>query len=311
MGNIILLVGPPGCGKTTWAKLYVQEHIAKRINRDDLREMMYKKEDDGLGKPIFTSADEKVIKRIRNYTIESWLQQGYDVVVDDTNLDPYVFADMQQIARRIGDIGVREHVFTLERAMCKHQNEDREEGVVPEARWNEMWEVFALHKKNDDYYAPPIDIELMMNNEELKITKLPKAVIVDIDNTIAMFPNGRGPFEHKKIPNDIPNGNLLYILDIFKKYDIDIILVSGRSEDTETATRSWFADRNIWYDFLYMRPAGEEHKNVKDYIIKKKIYEEHIKGVFFVLCAFEDREQTTVGWRDLGVPVHQINFGRY
>ena len=302
MANIIVLVGPPGCGKTTWAKLYVEGHMAKRVNKDDLRKMTHTE---------YNGQDEKVIKRIRNYAIESWLQKGYDVVVDDTNLDQHVFADMQQIASRIGDIGVREHRFIIDMETCRNQNENRAVGVVPEGDWNALWLAYTLRKKNDDFYAPPIDIEMLMRNEELKVSILPRAVIVDLDNTIAMFPNGRGPFEHEKIPNDIPNRSLLYILNILSKRDVEIIIVSGRNGETEEATRQWLSTNDVWFDSLYMRPPDKEYASIRDYLVKKEIYEKHIKDKYFVICAFEDREQTTVGWRALGIPTCQVDFGRY
>jgi predicted kinase len=302
MANIIILVGPPGCGKTTWAKLYTESHVAKRVNKDDLRKMTCTE---------YNGQDEKVIKRIRNYAIESWLQKGYDVVVDDTNLDKYIFTDMQQIASRVGDIGVQEHRFIIDMETCRNQNEDRAVGVVPEKDWNGLWLAYTLRKKNDDFYAPPIDLEMLMRNEELKVSILPRAVIVDLDNTIAMFPNGREPFEHEKIPNDIPNRSLLYILNILSKRDVEIIIVSGRNGITEEATRQWLSTNDVWFDSLYMRPPDKEYASIRDYLVKKEIYEKHIKDKFFVICAFEDREQTTVGWRALGIPTCQVDFGRY
>lgn len=302
MPNLTIMVGPPGCGKSIWSKLYVESHRAKRVNRDDIRNSMQN--------GSYSADDEKVIKRIRDYTIESWLQQGYDVVVDDTNLTPDVFPKMVEIANRVGNVGVKEHVIKIERELCLYNNLHREKGVVPEERWNEMWFMYENFKKHDDYYAPPKQIGMQMYYNEHDLTALPKAVIVDLDNTIAMHPEGRDPYDHSKIPNDIPNTPLIDVLNhLYMTNNTYILIVTGRSEKAREDTIEWLKKNGVNYNELYMRPL--EEPDTKDFIIKTRVYEEHIKNKYFVIGVFEDREQTTAGWRALNLPVYQVDFGRY
>lgn len=298
MADIIIVVGPPGCGKSIWATLYVESHKAKRLNRDDFRISMQNS--------MYTPYDEKIIKRIRNYAVENWLQAGYDVVIDDTNLTPDVFPEMQRIARRVGNTGVREHVIKIEREICWYNNTHRPKGVVPAPDWNKLWLLYTQFRKHDDYFAPPRQIQTQMWLNEYHDSKLPHCVIVDLDETLALHPHGRDPFDHSNIPGDLPN---IPLVDILHRSEDEIIIVTGRSEISKEATEEWLAKHGIEYDHLYMRPIdqGDEH----DFNIKNEIYEKHIHGKYFVTGVYEDRERIVELWRDLGLFVYHVNFGRY
>jgi len=298
MPNIIIVVGPPGCGKSIWASLYVENHKAKRLNRDDFRSSMQN------GK--YTDFDEKVIKRIRNYAVESWLQTGYDVVVDDTNLTPDVFPEMQRIARRVGDTGVREHVINTERGVCWYNNTHRSKGVVPEQDWNKLWLLYTHYQKHDEYFAPPRQIQTEMYLNEYHDSELPHCVIVDLDETLALHPYRRDPYDHSNIPNDLPN---MPLVDTLHRSEDAIIIVTGRSEISKDATEDWLAKHGIEYDHLYMRSKDEETEH--DFKIKKDIYDRYIKDKYFVTAVYEDRERLVELWRDLGLFVYQVIFGRY
>lgn len=82
MRKVIILIGLPASGKSTWAKkkCYENKNQYKRVNKDDLRDMI----DDGK----YTKENEKFILNARNNLIMQALHDGYDVVVDDTNLHP-------------------------------------------------------------------------------------------------------------------------------------------------------------------------------------------------------------------------------
>jgi len=301
MPNLILTVGPPGCGKTIWATLYVENHKAKRVNRDDLRAMMQNK--------TYNSRDEKVIRRIRDYIVESWLEQGFDVVLDDTNLDPGVFDEMKKIARRVGDVRVREHIVQIERGICWYNNTHRP-NAVPEGDWNALWLKYTHFQPHDDYLSPPRGLQRELAAKRFEETDRPLGIIVDIDNTLALHPTGRSPYDHTKISEDIPNTALMGMLTALREtHGYKIFLVTGRSEAAREATEKWLSDHNFDYDNMYMRPLDEA--DTKDYIIKRAAYETHIKPNYYIVGVYEDREQTTADWRDLGLPVYQIDFGRY
>ena len=76
--NIIyMLKGLPASGKSTYAKNMIN---IKRVSKDDLRNMI----DDGE----YTKENEMFILDVRNYLVGRALELGFDVVIDDTNMNP-------------------------------------------------------------------------------------------------------------------------------------------------------------------------------------------------------------------------------
>lgn len=77
--EVIVLRGIPGSGKTTWAKEFISDKPwFKRICRDDLRQML----DNGE----YSANKEKFVRTARGVLMRAALEDGYSVVVDDTNL---------------------------------------------------------------------------------------------------------------------------------------------------------------------------------------------------------------------------------
>lgn len=81
MPKIILCRGIQGSGKTTWSKQWVlgdPEHRV-RFNNDDIRNM--------LGKYWVPSREELVLD-LKKQFIRSSMLAGYDIVIDNMNLNP-------------------------------------------------------------------------------------------------------------------------------------------------------------------------------------------------------------------------------
>lgn len=84
MTQLVLTVGLPGSGKSTWAKQWVAEDPARRarVNRDDLRTML-------RGELIWGDRDlEEQVTAAQRAAVAALLAAGVSVVVDDTNLNP-------------------------------------------------------------------------------------------------------------------------------------------------------------------------------------------------------------------------------
>lgn len=79
MGKIIVLVGPPNSGKSTWANTFISSNKDYvKISRDDFRKSFY----DAWTVP---NKIEDVITEIQDCSIDSFLRKGYNVVVDNTH----------------------------------------------------------------------------------------------------------------------------------------------------------------------------------------------------------------------------------
>ena len=83
--------GLPGSGKSTTARQYLADHPdTKRINKDDLRRM--------LDNDLWSRENEKFVLHRRDDIIRRSLEDGYNVIVDDTNLAPKHEARLREIA---------------------------------------------------------------------------------------------------------------------------------------------------------------------------------------------------------------------
>ena len=81
MKQIILCRGIQASGKTTWARKWAEEDPQHRIryNNDDIRAM--------LGK-YWVPERESIVQRARMAIITEAMEAGYDIVVDNMNLNP-------------------------------------------------------------------------------------------------------------------------------------------------------------------------------------------------------------------------------
>lgn len=80
MPKIILTRGLQGSGKSTWAKKWVEEDPTHRVrwNNDDFRRMTG---------PYWIPEREELIHRIMKDAIDNAMLLGYDIVVDNMNLN--------------------------------------------------------------------------------------------------------------------------------------------------------------------------------------------------------------------------------
>lgn len=119
--------GIPGSGKSTWAREQVRrsQGKTKRVNRDDLRAMI----DDSR----WSRTNEKHINFLREYVIGHYLDEGFSVVIDDTNCKTaYVKSLIEKFGRRPG-LTVQVKVFDTDLAVCLVRNGGREGAAyVPE-----------------------------------------------------------------------------------------------------------------------------------------------------------------------------------
>ena len=85
---LLVLVGPPASGKTYFAKEFVKDKSTWiRINRDDIRLMCG---------DYWVPSREKLISIYEKLMIEEALTNGYNVVIDATNLNPKTKAKWEE-----------------------------------------------------------------------------------------------------------------------------------------------------------------------------------------------------------------------
>lgn len=94
--KIIVLVGLPGSGKTTFAKEWIKENPENRIrfNRDDIRNMMGK---------YWLPKRESVINDVFVSFMESSMSNGYDIIIDNMNLNPNALKEIEEMVENFNN----------------------------------------------------------------------------------------------------------------------------------------------------------------------------------------------------------------
>lgn len=140
------------------------------------------------------------------------------------------------------------------------------------------------------------------------MSELPKAIIVDIDGTLAKM-NGRGPFEWMRVGEDLVNEPIRHIVNLYQASGHTVIIFSGRDSVCREVTENWLSDNFIGYNSLFMRPQGN---NEKDSIIKRRLFDENVNGKYDIQFVLDDRNQVVDMWRkDLGLTCLQVNYGDF
>lgn len=283
MKHVILLKGLPACGKSTWAKEQIQANPGryKRISKDDLRAM--------LDNNVWSKHNEQFILKVRDALILAALQEGFHVLVDDTNLHPKHLTTIRELVKGQATVEVQDFTHVpLE--VCLERDRHRQ-NYVGEQAIRAMYRDF-LQPARPSYQPDP---------------SLPKGIICDLDGTLALIA-GRNPYDAARCEQDALNIPVANILVGRHATGEHIFLVSARQECHREPTERWLAMHDIPYTALWMRPTGDPRKDV---LIKEEIYKEHIEGRYAIVFALDDRNQTVALWRSLGITTFQVADGDF
>lgn len=232
MLQILMTKGLPASGKSTWAKDHVKKHSGawKRINRDELRLML----DAGEWSPQM----EKFIVATRDAILVNALRMGFNVIIDDTNLREENWNDVCKIAERENiDVMVLEKSFPIDIDVAIERDKERGEKSVGEVVIRNMWK---KNIKNRPECLKP-KCQYFYSKQSLKLQQdksLPKAVICDLDGTLALI-GDRSPYDASKCDKvDFPNPPVVEVVRLFYEAGYKILFVSGREDrDREASMR--------------------------------------------------------------------------
>lgn len=138
---------------------------------------------------------------------------------------------------------------------------------------------------------------------------LPKAVIFDIDGTLAVN-IGRSPYAWMKVGEDIPKLPIVRLANLYRLAGYKIIIFSGRDSVCKEITQDWLEKNLLFSDFgLYMRNRKDDRK---DSIIKKELFDLHIRDKYYIEIVVDDRQQVVDMWRkEIGLTCLQVDYGDF
>lgn len=280
--KVYILKGLPAAGKSTFARNMVDNsRDTVRLNKDDLRKM--------LG-GTFTKEKESQVIKIRDMSILSLIEGGYNVIVDDCNLNPKHEVDIRNL---VGDKADIEIVSFLDVPLEECLKRDR---IRPERVSESV--IMDMYRK----FIKPIPV--LEHDPELL-----SCIIVDMDGTLALK-GDRDIYDFSKVDIDVLNLPVCEAVNGFKRLSgCKIIIVSGRDDVCKDATWKWVGDvARLDVENVLMRETGDKRP---DYIVKQEIYDTHIKDKFNVLAVFDDRDSVVRMWRDNGLTVFQVAEGNF
>ena len=291
--KIILTRGLPASGKSTWAKEFVKgsNGKAKRVNKDDLREMI----DSG----VWSKPNEQLILEARDALVNGFLHgKAETIIIDDTNFEQKHFDKMQEYAtaynKYVGaDVTVEYKDFLdVSLDVCLERDALRVKPVGEKV-------IKSMHQR---YILPTI-------KEVPAVNKKGNAIIVDIDGTLAHRCD-RQWFDYSKVDQDELDVTVDGIVNAYAKMGYTILIVSGRegTEECRSKTLSWLDKHKVPYYDLMMRKQGDFRR---DSIVKEEIYNNYIKDKFDVEFVLDDRQAVVDKWREMGLKCLQVAEGNF
>lgn len=298
MSIIKITRGLPGSGKSTYAKLWVEDapHKRVRVNRDAIRWTQ------GIRSGVGTKVQEELVSTIERSIVIGAIQAGKDVIIDATHLTDQRIRDWFKLAKIYGvrDVEVVDFDVPVEIAIARDLERWNSGGrYVGAAVIEKMAERAKIGPNGEIPKAPkfiPVDQFDRRPIAEFD-PELPNAYIVDTDGTMANHLGIRNPYDTSRYHLDTLHENVartIWNLEMTHS----IIGVSGRKEKFRQVTLDWWRSQaRIQPDEFYFRKDDDDRS---DDVVKAEIYEDHIRGRYNIIGVFDDRGRVLRMWRAKG-----------
>ena len=282
--------GISSSGKTTWANEQDDTFI---VCRDDVRVQMLK--DRGVDVEHeniwshwkFKREDENNVTETCRTMIVQYAVQCKNIIVADTNLN---YDRRMQLKQFLIDRGyeVEVKLFDVDVMDAIKRDERRKGTVGNQVIYSQWMQLISDPEFGTKKYVPD--------------TSKPKAVIFDVDGTLAIMGDRRKPYEWDKVHLDTCN---IWVRDMANRYadDHTVIVLSGRDGSCYNKTFEWLKDNRVKFDKLFMRESGDMRK---DAIIKGEIFWRAVADNYNVIFAVDDRPQMARYWYSIGVNVFAV-----
>lgn len=297
-GTLRIFRGLPGSGKTTMAR----ELGGRLAGRDHIRELLGV---EGVGTP----KQEAEVTELQNRLIAKGLRNGETVNVDDMNLRSSYVSRLIGLAQKYGADWVIKDLSHVDIDLCHVRNLKRSR-VVPEDVIERNYDRFIKGKgyplpvptgKLDKSYSPP--------DPYVPDVSKPKAVLIDIDGTVADHEKVRGHHEYHRVSEDWAKHDVIAMVRAAYVAGYDMVFMSGRPDSCREATVNWIITYFDHEDFiLFMRETGDHRA---DYVVKNELFDKHVRHDYNVVAAFDDRDQVVEMYREMGLTVFQVAEGNF
>ena len=296
--KLILTRGIQGSGKSTWARQWVEEDPENRvrINNDDIRNM--------LGK-YWVLSRESLVSNIKEDLVKNAMNRGYDIVVDNMNLNPKEILFWKRIVDENNkdvdsykyEIEYKDFFISVEECI---RRDAMRPNPIGEKVIRETW-------KRYKHFIQTTEVENYVKNLISFDDSKESCVVIDMDSTMCFNTTKRpwfGDGAAEGMINDVPNEGVQTLI-YFLQNHTNIVVVTGRDTSQKEVTLKWLQNHGINPSELCFRKEGDYRKGVE---VKKELIEQVLEH-YNIIAIFEDCEPIVQMYREMGLTVLQPNKG--
>lgn len=295
MSKLIICRGIQGSGKSTWAKEWAKEDPKNRVrfNWDDMRNMMgeyWVPERENTG----------IMKTLRTSFLNEMMQRGWDIVIDNMNLNPEDWEFYEEIVKSFNEnypdikyeIEYKDFFTPVEECIRRDAMRPNPIGEqVIRSTWKRYRHFIICKEIEDKFYG------MKTYDKDKK-----DCIIVDIDSTLCVNLTKRPFYTDDWADKCLYDTPLIGPISIVRAHKMtgtcNIIILTGRREDGRAKTEEWLKTYNVPYDRLYMRG---ENDFTKSEVFKEKILKTFILPKYNVLFAIDDDDKCVKMFRNNGL----------
>ena len=265
-----------------------------------------------LGKYWVTSREDLVSNIKRNTAIDA-MQKGYNIVVDNMNLNPKEVKFWQDVIDLHNNYLNNPNIVQPAWVQWEYEIEFKDffipldECIRRDAtRPNPIGEkVIRDTWRKYKHFIQTTEVEQYVNNLRLWDSGKPMCVVIDMDSTVCFNTSKRPWFGNgstEAMIDDAPNHG---VVELIKSQEYPVVVCTGRNKDQYKVTIEWLANQGITPIDCYMRENGDYRKGVE---VKAELMNQ-ILDTYNVLVVFEDCEPIVQKYREMGLTVLQPNKG--
>lgn len=312
-GKIIVSIGLPASGKSTWARAELRASgNMMRVSRDDIRAMLFHS---------WKGRKESIVTGIEEAAIRNAVVGGFDIIIDDTNLNPSTRNKWKTLASTLGvslveksfDTPIEECIvrddLRLGRAHVGRaviENMALTYGLIPKLDPDAKVVIFDVDGTLADCIHRKTYLNVCRNcNETEEFHQLPA-----VNNCEEFIP---GKKSHKifyaKVSEDTPIQVVIEWAKACYAGGYIVIIVSGRPTDLAgDATIAWLEKHGVQFHHIFMRAAGDYRD---DTVVKKQILDRLLTWITReqLLFTVDDRPRVIRMWKENNIRCFDVGEG--